>query len=252
MLYVYGIVRGGHPPPGQRGLGDPPAEVRVVTSGPIGAAVSDVPDDLELTEDDARAQLRVLAQLVRDGPVLPVRLGTAARDDEEVRRVVLDAVAADVVPRLDALDGLVELQLDVDDDESEALAAIADAQPGASAEAMDLDATIELGQRIADLLMAHRRQLADEVVGRLSTLSVANVPRSVIRGPEDPVLRWAFLVRRDDVPAFDEAVAALRGDYPNLAFRYVGPLPAAHFVDRTEVAAQQSADTFRGNGSWGW
>ncbi|MDT4894091.1 MAG: hypothetical protein QOE97_3126 [Pseudonocardiales bacterium] len=252
MVYLYGIVRARHPAPAQPGLGQPPGEVRIVTSGPIGAAVSDVAEDLPISEDDARSHLRVLVELLRDGPVLPLRLGTVASSEDEARREVLDAGVGDLLPRLEALDGVVELQLDVDDDEAESLAAIAATPAGQHAEPMDLDATIELGQQIAGLLMAHRQELADEVVGRLSQLSVDNVARALIRGPEDPVLRWAFLVRLDDLPKFDEAIAVLRAERPNLAFRYVGPLPAAHFVDRTEVAAHQAADTFRGDGSWGW
>jgi hypothetical protein len=253
VLYVYGILRGGHPPPAQRGLGRPPGEVRIVESGPIAAAVSEVGEEQPITEDDARTHLHVLIDLLAGGPVLPLRLGTVAGSEDQVRQDVLDARAGELAPALDALNGVVELQLDVDDDEAESLAAITAASLGRHAAApMDLSATVELGQQVAGVLMEHRQQVADEVVGALRHLAVDDVARSVIRGPEDPVLRWAFLVRLDDLHRFDEAIVSLRAENPTLSFRYVGPLPAAHFVDRIEVAAQQASDTFRGDGSWGW
>jgi hypothetical protein len=224
----------------------------IVESGPIAAAVSEVGEELPITEDDARTHLHVLIDLLASGPVLPLRLGTVAGSDDEVRQDVLDARAGELAPALDALDGVIELQLDVDDDEAESLAAITAASLGRHAAPMDLSATVELGQQVAGVLMEHRQQVADEVVGVLRQLSVDDVARSLIRGPEDPVLRWAFLVRLDDLHLFDEAIVSLRAENPTLCFRYVGPLPAAHFVDRIEVAAQHASDTFRGDGSWGW
>ena len=48
--------------------------------------------------------------LLRYGPVLPVRMGTVAPGPEEVRSDVLDSAQDELVRRLDALDGLVELR----------------------------------------------------------------------------------------------------------------------------------------------
>lgn len=253
MLYAYGLVRAGHPPPRVAGVGPARAAVRVVGSGPVAAAVSEIPPDLVIGEDEARVQLHVLVDLLADGPVVPLRLGTVAADDEEVRTSVVDPVAADVSPVLDRLDGLVEIHVDVDDDEAESLAAIARAAPGLRADpAADLTERLELGRQLSTLLVDHRAALADDLLSRLRPYAVDDVPRSVISGPEDPVLRWAFLVRAGDVPLLDEQVVALRADHPNLSIRHVGPLPAAHFVDRMPETHDAAADTFRGSGSWGW
>jgi gas vesicle protein GvpL/GvpF len=251
MLYVYGIVRAGHPPVDPRGVGRPPGEVRLVESGPIAAPVSEVPDDFAVDEADARAHVHVLIELLSGGPVIPLRLGTVAPDDAAVHTEVLDPVRAEMVTLLDELDGLVELHVDADDDEAEAIAAVAASAPRPADGSDDLGAKLELGEAVASLLTQQRQRLAEAIVGRLRPLAVRDVPRSVIEGPEDPVLRWAFLVQADDVVNFDEAVIGIRSEYPSMSIRYVGPLPPAHFVE-WDPQAPENADSFRGGGNWGW
>jgi hypothetical protein len=109
MRHVYGVVRPGHP---TRIRGIDGASVEVVACGPVAAAVSDL--ERELAPEDAHAHLDVLIGLLDDGPVLPVRFGTAAPDDDAVRAEVL-APSAQLAPRLDALDGMVELHVDAPD-----------------------------------------------------------------------------------------------------------------------------------------
>ena len=252
MLYVYGIVRAGSPEPRRAtGLGSPPARVEILSSGPVAAAVSELADDVVVSEGEARAHLHVLIDLLRDGPVLPLRLGTVEPDADAVRTNVLDANRATFVAQLDALDGLVELQVDVDDDESALLAEIAPrfAPLGAGG---DLAESVELGHLVALELVERRREVAGQIVGRLDRLAVRSIARAELRGPEDPVLRWAFLVHQDDLGRFDDAIAALRSEHHTLSFRYVGPLPASHFLTQLQTTESQPADAFRGTGNWGW
>jgi hypothetical protein len=253
VLYVYGVVRAGHPAAADVvGMGQPPGEVRFVASGPVAAPVGVVPDDFVVDEAAARAHLHSLISLLGGGPVLPLRLGTVADDDDAVRAEVLDPARSDLVRWLDELDGLVELHVDADDNEAEAIAAIAEAAPRPES-ASDLASKLELGQQVGSLLMEQRQRLAAGIVDRLRPIAVSDTPRSVIRGPEDPVLRWAFLVKLDDISIFDEAVTGIRSEYPSLSINYVGPLPAAHFVDWDPPSAQENdADSFRAGGNWGW
>jgi hypothetical protein len=252
MFYLYGVTRPGVGAPAERGVGTPPRPVRVVGTDRLSALVSELPDGYVVREEDARAHLHVLIEALRDGPVVPLRLGTVT-DDEDAARSMLADSADDLTETLDALDGRVELHVDADDDVAEVLALVGRSAPGlAASESDDLAARIDVGQRIAELVVDHRRRMADQILDRLRRLSVDDVPRAQIRGPEDPVLRWAFLVRQEDLELFDEAIVALRAELPSLAFRYVGPLPAAHFVGREPVPSAEPADSFRGNGSWGW
>lgn len=257
MLYVYGVTRAGHQPPAElTGVGRPPGDVTLVTSGPIAAAVSDVGDDYQVDEEDARAHVHVLVGLVPGGTVIPLRLGTVAPSEDAVRTEVLDAAQADLVGALESLDGLVELHVDADDNEAEAIAAVAGAAPLRPGETVDMASALEVGQRVAGLLIEHRQRLADQIVAQLRPIAVRDTPRSVIKSAEDPVLRWAFLVPADDIALFDEAVTSIRADYPSLVIRYVGPLPPAHFVDWRSAPESEPepepVDTFQGDGSWGW
>ncbi len=254
MLYVYGVVRARDgADPDLAGVGHPPAEVRLLASGSIAAAVSTIPEDFVIDEAAARAHLQVLIGLLDQGPVIPLRLGTIGADENGVRAEVLDVALAELAQRLDSLDGLVELHVDADDDEAEAIAAVAAAAPRPAFERLDLESRIAVGEQVASLLIAHRQGLADAILRQLRPLAVRDTPRSVINTAEDPVLRWAFLVRVDDVSRFDETVMGIQADYPSLSIRYVGPLPAAHFVDwDASTLPQEQTDSFTGSGKWGW
>lgn len=254
MLYVYGVTRSGRGQPEAAGLGQPPEPVRLIESGPVAAAVSELPDDYLVQDADARAHLQVLIGLLADGPVLPVRMGTVAPDADVVRGEVLDSVAGELVDRLDALDGLVELHVDADDDEAQSIADIARStdlrlQPGA-----DLASRIEFGEEVAARLVEYRRQTADSILAELQPLAVRDAPRSTAVTAEDPVLRWAFLVAEEDLPRFDAAVVSVRTRHPELAIRYAGPLPPSHFLDEQPdpSSAHTEADTFQANSAWGW
>lgn len=251
MLYLYGVLPKGRRPPGRKGVGTPPQPVRVVDGSSVAALVSELPEDYQATEEGARQHLQVLIGALEDGPVVPLRMGTVATDEAQAREIL--ATTEDELARtLERLADVVELQVDADDDAAEVAALVAGEGPAIDMAGADLATRIEVGQRVAELVTEHRLAVAEQVVDRLRGLAVDDVPRSQITGPEDPVLRWAFLVRRDDVERFDDAIAALRAEFPSLSFRYVGPLPAAHFVAREPARATEPADSFRGNGSWGW
>lgn len=253
MLYVYGVVRARDKTDSDlEGVGNPPAEVRLLTSDSVAAAVSTIPEDFVIDEAAARAHLQVLIGLLDQGPVIPVQLGTIGDDEEGVRAEVLDAARAELAHRLDSLDGLVELHVDADDDEAEAIAAVAAAAPRPPVQSLDLESRIAVGEQVASLLVAHRRDLADAILRRLRPLAVRDTPRAVINSAEDPVLRWAFLVQASDVSGFDEMVMEIQADHPSLSIRYVGPLPPAHFVDWNEPITQEHTDSFTGSGKWGW
>jgi hypothetical protein len=255
MLYVYGVTRAGRGQPSVDGLGAPAARVELIESGPIAAAVSELPDGYELHDEDAHAHLHVLTELLDEGPVLPVRMGTVAPNPDVVRSEVLDISQAELVAKLDSVDGFVELHVDADDDEAESIAALVRGGGLEVPRPADLSGRIELGEQIAGMLIEHRRQVADEILAELRPLGIRDAPRSAINTGEDPVLRWAFLVAQEDVPQFDQAVADVRTKHPELEIRYAGPLPAAHFADAQPASrptTPEQTDAFQSQGSWGW
>ncbi|CAO5160737.1 Gas vesicle synthesis protein GvpL/GvpF [Frankia sp. AiPs1] len=261
-VVLYGIVRAGHllPGPGvQLGIGSPRAPLRLVRSGPLAAVVSATADIGEIGEQEAVRHLEILQGLLADGPVLPVRLGTVAPDDSAVRAEVLEPVRDSLPERLDAIEGLVELHLDVGEAEESELAETVGATSLAHAPPpQDLDGRLQLGQQIAELVVARRTEQAREILDALCPLTHADRPRRHHGGPEDPLLSWAFLVPAEALADFDTAVDRVRAALPHLTIEYVGPLPAVDFVDfpdRVLTDAQPAAtggDTFDGSGRWGW
>jgi len=61
------------------------------------------------TQQDALAHLQMLSELVVAGPVVPLKYGTTATDEEAVRAEVLASSAPRLRAHLDRLDGLVEV-----------------------------------------------------------------------------------------------------------------------------------------------
>ncbi|MGO4754130.1 GvpL/GvpF family gas vesicle protein, partial [Streptomyces sp. 2MCAF27] len=85
-VYVYGVVRAAHPvPPGRTGVGADPAPVRTLRAGELAAVVSDAPPGLRAKRRDLLAHQDLALSLAADGPVLPMRFGMIAPDEEAVR-----------------------------------------------------------------------------------------------------------------------------------------------------------------------
>jgi hypothetical protein len=248
-LEVIGVVRRGHPPI-SAGAGGDSLGVRLVESGALAAAVTDLDEDAELTEEDATRHLDLLIMLLRDGPVLPLAFGTVSPDEDAVRREVLDAAAGDLEERLDGVEGLVEARLEIFFDESSALREVMAEDPqlrGLAAEARSgnaLDTRIALGEAVSSRLLEWRQGRADELLPAL-----AQVAEDVaeLESHEPLQQRWAFLVRTDALEALDEAVGKIRSSVGKAAaMEYVGPLPVYSFLSqpRVEPTQQRSA--------WGW
>jgi hypothetical protein len=251
-LLLYGVVRGDHPlaDPPPLGAGDPAGKVRLIRAGQVAAVVSPVAEPVRLADEDARRHLDVLLGLLADGPVVPLRLGSVAPDDDAVREEVLGEAAAGFRARLDALAGLVEVHVDADEDEMSAIRAVIAADPSlagarsAYAEEADMSQRVALGERVADGVVHRRAAQSGRLLDELRPFAVADAQRGPMGGPEDPVLRWAFLVYRNDGPGqqdlehFDQAVEKARRDHPELLIGHVGPLPAFHFVDAVEPAGE--------------
>ena len=265
-LLLYGVVRDDHPlpDPPPLGLGDPPERVRLVRHPPVAAAVSPVTDPVRITDEDAERHLDVLLGLLADGPVIPLRLGSVAPDEDAVRAEVLGEAAGDLRRRLDALDGLVEVHVDADEEEMTAIRAVIAADPSLAAaragsrDEADVGTRMALGERVADGVVLRRLHQAEALLEELRPCSVADTGRGPMGGPEDPVLRWAFLVHRDAEPGhrdlghFDEAVEQVRGDHPDLTIEYVGPLPTFHFLNLAEAAQTADAAGEPQHSRWGW
>lgn len=259
-LQVFGVVRQGHPLPGS-GRDRESVGVRLVESGDLAAAVSEIEEGSELREEDAARHLDILILLLRDGPVLPLAFGTLSPDEDAVRAEVLDPAAADLAQRLAAVDGYVETRLEIFFDEPTALREVMEADPDVRALAAEtqgassLDARIALGEAVSMQLTSWRQQQAEAL---LETLAPAVEDIVETESSEPLQQRWAFLVRADALERLDDTVGRLRSSLQNAAaVEYVGPLPVYSFLGQVQAdtappRSNWEAPPTRSGSAWGW
>jgi hypothetical protein len=110
QLYVYGIVPADvRVEEGTKGVGDPPAQVRVVEQDGVAALVSPVEPDRALgTPQDLKAHAALLDAAASELPVLPLRFGAVLDSEDAVREELLAAHRDEFRAALDELDGKAE------------------------------------------------------------------------------------------------------------------------------------------------
>jgi hypothetical protein len=176
-LQLYGVVRARHP-----------RVPRTVCWEDLAMVVGE-------PEPDPAAHLAVVSALLEGGPVLPVRFGTVAEDEDVVRTGVLAPAAGTYRADLDRLDGLAEVHV-----------CLRFTEPGSAGRAARSDVLLaQVAERARDSVSLPAGESADE--------------------------RWAFLVGLGDLLVVRDAVAGLGGG-GGVQADWLGPLPAYSFLDR--------------------
>jgi hypothetical protein len=209
-LLLYGIVRADHPlPPG----------LRAVAMDDLAVVVADV--TAELDADQARSHLDVLCGLIADGPVLPLRFGSTAPDENAVVDNALRPDPEALRHELDRISGMVEVRVHLTFDEPSVLDSLLAEDPALAAPTTGFDATMERGRHIAERVRAWVTRRSDDLL--------AGLAEEIVRLPEsdEQTQRWALLVRADDLDRVAEAISAMPGTVTASA---LGPLPPYSFV----------------------
>ncbi|MCP2168052.1 GvpL/GvpF family gas vesicle protein [Goodfellowiella coeruleoviolacea] len=246
--YVYAIVGSDHPLrlTGRTGVGATPGELRVIRQDGLAAVVSDAPVDLRAKRRDLLAHEGVLESLTDDGAVLPLRFGTVARDDNEVRTALRDR-ADQFGELLGELTGRVEVNLKVAHHEDavllELLAENAELrelnEATRSAGGGSYEQRLRLGELATQAVTERQRRDGEQVRHHLRPLA-----RRESIGPrvEGYFLNVSYLVDRDQLPAFSSAVAELAKQHGAVMdFRLHGPLPAYSFASAEPARATAPA-----------
>jgi hypothetical protein len=98
---------------------------------------------------------------------------------------------------------------------------------------------IRLGELVAAEIDRHRESDAELVLGRLEPFAVA--AKAEPPTTKDAALNTAFLVKRDRVDSFSDAVQQLAGELDGrVRIRYVGPLPPYSFADDDAIFASEA------------
>src|SRR5947209_79034 len=109
-IYIYGLMRAEDAPPALEALAD--ESVSAFEHGGVCALVRSVgEDDLRLRRESALAHSDTLQAVFKHGPVLPVRFGTVLPDAATLEAELLGPRATALRARLEALEGLAEMQV---------------------------------------------------------------------------------------------------------------------------------------------
>ncbi len=158
-------------------------------------------ESLERLATVARAHDTVLAELAAEGPVLPMRPGTVADADADVRELLVTHTET-LSAELDRIDGYAEWVVTV-----------------------HLLSEPDEGRRDEKEQVA--RAIHEELAG-IATEAVRVESRPLADRP--PLLYGAYLVGDDSLTPFQRCVEALRDRFPTAIVEVSGPWPAYHFT----------------------
>ncbi|MBI2912298.1 MAG: GvpL/GvpF family gas vesicle protein [Chloroflexi bacterium] len=250
--YLYCIIKCDR----ERGFQGAPAigvrgdDVHTVVSGGLAAVVSDSPDmRYDTTRANMVAHQTVIEGVMNEGfTVLPIRFGTvtragSARPVEDIRHKLLDRKSDELGDLYRQMDGRVELGVRALWRDEKAIydEIVADNPPirrlrdsllpqmRRSPEATHFD-RMRLGEMVKAALDRKREKEAKNLLARVAPLAERVRENKIVM--DRMVMNAAFLVRKDNEAAFDEAVAALSEELgERMALRYIGPAPPFNFCE---------------------
>lgn len=240
--YVYGIVPDDvELTPDAVGIGDPPAEVRLVREGEVAALVSEIdPSQPVGTPEDLRAHADLLDAAATTAPVLPMRFGSVLMNEGAVRDELLAPYHQEFADALAQLEGRVQFTVRARYIEDALLREIVQARPDIAQLRESLSGTpeeatrnerIQLGQLINDAIVQMRQLDSDDLLEKLSSHSVSSVMREPTH--ELDAAHIAFLVASDEHDSFREAVDEVeQGWSERVNVRLLGPMAPYDFVER--------------------
>ncbi|MCM2410643.1 GvpL/GvpF family gas vesicle protein [Streptomyces sp. RKAG290] len=232
-VYVYAILRAGTAlPKDAAGVGSPPATLRTIRQGRLDAVISDAPPQLRARRRDLLAHQDLLMRLSDEGPVLPMRFGMVAPDEETILQQLAAAESAHGAT-LDQLAGRIEINVKALPAQNALAALVAEEKNvrqlrEAARRHPGYEASVRLGEAIAAALT--RRAAA---AGRRILRELEPRAHAVAAGPEVPgcALNISFLVDHSATGTFLTTArnfAQAHGDHVEL--RLAGPLPCYSFV----------------------
>jgi gas vesicle protein GvpL/GvpF len=234
-LYVYGIVGQAHPSAVAELAavgGDAAGPVHRVEAAGVAAVTSAAPAELRGKRRDLLAHQRVLDTLAEQGAVLPMRFGVVAAD-EPALIASLRKNSAHYQRLLRELAGRVEWNVKAVPDEQAFIAAAAQ-EPAvhtalqAARRANSHERQLELGQVVAEAVHRRVRLSGDEILSQLKPFADR---ATIVDGGGSYALNAAFLVERQQVPRFQQAIDEVRARIaPALELVLTGPLPPYSFV----------------------
>jgi hypothetical protein len=244
--YVYGILPGDVELNSElRGIGDPPAKVRLVHSGDLAALVSEVKLSAPLgSPEDLQSHMEILDASAAGAPILPLRFGAVVASEDAVVEELLDPYRDEFVAALDELDGSAEYVVkgryveqailrEILSEDAQA-AELADQIRGADPDATR-DLRIRLGELIGDAVAAKRAEDTRMFIDAVKDLCKATFTREPSH--ELDAVYVAVLIPEDRVADLEQAVGDLADDQwkGRMELRILGPMAPYDFVGTAEA-----------------
>ena len=241
-VFVYGVTEASAAPlPPIEGVDSAP--VTTLPHAGLAALCSPV-QRTELRAADVRAHWRVLEHAFEHATVLPVRFGTVMESEDEVRTRLLDPNADRLAELLEAMAGLIQLNVKGRYDEQSLLREILRESPDLArlreradrSGAMSLQ--VALGQQVEHDI--ERARARDTMTVRAALEGLAVSARDEPVGHPD-AFNIAFLVARNGMDEFGAGVARVREELGDrIDIRFVGPVPPFSFAD-ADLGAEERA-----------
>jgi hypothetical protein len=236
--YVYCVISATDPLRfGSIGIGAKPAEVHTINYKDIAAVVSDTPIEVyDPTRENVLAHERVSETVMQSYTVIPMSFGTVFKTREDIVELLRSAYHAfhDVLNKMeDKLEfGLKVLwdrdviirEIEHEDEDIRRLKKEIASQKGST-----YFARVQYGRMIEHALQALSERYVADIFAQLRDVCVASRANKPIG--DRMIMNAAFLVTREQEPAFDARVKKIGAHYDKLTFRYTGPWPPYNFVN---------------------
>ena len=225
-------------------LGQEGKEVYTINEGNLAICVSDTSkEEFSFIREHLTCHQKVIEDVMKEGyDVLPIRFGTVAKSEEDIKEKVLKGSRKEILETFPIVEGRVELGLralwkdmpaifqEIVKENPEIQRAKEEAQKNPFQ--MKVAGVGELIQKALD---AKREREAQKILSPLKKLAVDFKERELLRSREvmkdSMILSSAFLVSKDNEKEFDERVQAFVKDYEQrIKFIYMGPIPPFNFV----------------------
>jgi hypothetical protein len=239
--YIYAIIETDQDRNfGLRGIGDGGNEVYTVRHGDVGAVISNSPiAQYPVTRANTMTHQKVMEEVMKHYPMLPVRFGTVAEGMDLIVEKLLKQRQEEFKKLLHYMRDKIELGLkamwkDMKPVFEEIVAGTAEIGwlrdrllKGRGGVQKD---QVRLGEMVKKALEARKRREEQTILDPLDGLWVERKLNSPFG--DQMITNSAFLVKRDKEKAFDLEVEKMSGQYDGrMVFKYVGPIPPCNFVE---------------------
>ena len=239
--YLYAIVATNEEKSfGPIGIGDKENEVYTVCYQDIGAVISDSPfTQYSVTRANTMAHQKVMEEVMKQYPMLPVRFGTVAEGIDLVRERLLKTRYGELNDSLNYMSDKAELGLkaiwpdiklifqEIGEKNKEIVRLkqrLMQRRGGVQRE------QIRLGEMVKKALDVTRAREEQTLLHSFDGLWVEQKINA--RFGDQMVTNTAFLVKRDKEEAFDRTVEHLTSMYDGkMKLKYIGPIPPCNFVE---------------------